>query len=172
MKNSKSKLMLLSERNLAGFSIMVNDNVFQDHAVVPDNERELCFHKQACTYKPYCIFFHPEGQGEERRWKQNTNKIAKICRYAEQGETCMRSVCTFYHPASRNNFPTSRNSNNVGFHWDQFREPPLSATGERMTSTRNVPSLPVRIPVIVRSNLKSRQEFPYLSRSLKGLSLD
>ena len=36
-----------------------------DHTIIPDHERELCFHKQACTYKPYCIFNHPEGQGDK-----------------------------------------------------------------------------------------------------------
>ena len=116
----------------------------------------------------------------------------------------MRSVCSFYHPARRNNlspsnkndfpsnrndfpsnknnFPSNRNNyqsnrneipsnrNIWGFHWGQGREPPLTEE-ERMTSTRNVPTIPVRIPVIVR-NLGSRQEFPELGKSLKGLSLD
>ena len=27
-----------------------------DHSIIPDNERAICFNKQACTFKPFCIF--------------------------------------------------------------------------------------------------------------------
>ena len=72
----------------------------------------------------------------------------------------MRTVCNFYHPAVRNT--------NLGFHWDQYRKPPL----EEIQETGKIPSMPVRIPVIVRNNLLSRKEFPNLSQKLKGMSLD
>ena len=133
-----------------------------DHSVIPDSERELCFPKQSCTYKPYCIFLHPEGQGEDV-WQQNMRKVARVCRFTQNGNTCMRSYCTFYHPISLN---TS------SFHWDHASKPPLKETDERMTSTKNIPIIPIRIPVIVKNNLKSRKEFPELSQSLKGMSLD
>ena len=96
-------------------------------------------------------------------WKQSLNRVAKICRFAERGEICMRSVCSFYHPAIRND---------LGFHWEQQMKPPLAERMERMTSTQNIQPVPIRIPVIVKNNLQSRKEFPELSRSLKGMSLD
>ena len=74
----------------------------------------------------------------------------------------MHDVSSFYHPAVRNN---------LGFHWAQQRKPPLRDV-EIMISTEKIPSVPVRIPVIVRNNLQSRKKFPELSQSLKGLSLD
>ena len=49
-----------------------------DHSVIPFQEREECFHKNTCKYKPFCIFFHPEGQGEGI-WEQNRSKPAQIC---------------------------------------------------------------------------------------------
>ena len=51
-------------------------------------------------------------------------------------------------------------------------EPPLRE--ERMTSTKNIQNVPIRIPVIVRNNfqLHSKKEFPDMSVSLKGLALD
>ena len=135
-----------------------------DHTVTPENKRELCFHKEKCSYKPYCIFFHPEGQ-TEGGWQQSRNKVAKICRYAEQGNICLRSICNFYHPSLRNN---------SDFHWDQQREPPLIEETERMSSPHLFHKAPVRVPVIVSNNLqlKSKKEFPDLTVSLKGLALD
>ena len=59
--------------------------------MIPDNEREVCFHKESCTFKPHCIFFHPEGQGDDG-WKQDRRNPAKLCRYTENGGTCMRSL--------------------------------------------------------------------------------
>ena len=95
----------------------------------------------------------------------NRNKVARICRYAEQGKTCMRSICSFYHPSIRNN---------LGLHWEQQMEPPLIEESERMTSTKNIQNVAIRIPVIVRNNLQlhSKKEFPDLSVSLKRLALD
>ena len=126
-----------------------------DHTVVPDAEREHCFHKQACVYKPNCIFFHPEGQKEEV-WEHSKKKAAKICKYAEQGLACLRNICNFYHPAPRNN---------VGHH----KQPPLQTQRvEEMTSTM----IPMRIPVIVKNTFQTRKEFPELSVSLEGLAID
>ena len=52
-----------------------------DHSEIPFIERQLCL------FKPHCIFFHPECQGEEI-WEQNKAKAAKICKFAERGEIC------------------------------------------------------------------------------------
>ena len=49
-----------------------------DHSIIPFNEREVCFHNQNCQYKPFCIFYHPEGQ-REGDWQTNFKKT-KICR--------------------------------------------------------------------------------------------
>ena len=57
-------------RNGLGKCMPRSGNCMFDHTIIPDHERELCFHKHACTYKPYCIFFHPEGQ-EEEEWLTN-----------------------------------------------------------------------------------------------------
>ena len=127
-----------------------------DHTIIPFNEREQCFHKQACQYKPNCIFFHPEGQGEEV-WELNKRKASQICHYAGIGELCLRLICSFFHPPRRNT--------DLGFQWGQPREPP-------MTPTKNSQTTPMRIPVIVRNNLMSRKDFPELSQNLEGLSLD
>ena len=84
----------------------------------------------------------------------------------------MRTVCSFYHPFVRQNLgfqPAVRE--NLGFHWDQHRQPPPKRE-EMMTSTRKIPSVPVRLPGIVTANLQSRKEFPDLCQSLKGFSLD
>jgi hypothetical protein len=130
-----------------------------DHTIIPFNEREKCFHKQACQYKPNCIFFHPEGQGDEV-WEVNKRrKVSQICHYAEKGETCLRSVCSFFHPPSRDS--------GLGFHSGQPREPPLMETMERMTSIKT----PLRKSVIVMNNLNSRKEFPELSRSMEEMTL-
>ena len=80
-----------------------------DHTVVPDNERELCFHKEACKFKPHCIYFQPEGQ-ENSLWEE-VRKSSKICCYTVNGQTCWRSVCSYVQ--------TTR-GNNLGFHWERF----------------------------------------------------
>ena len=109
-----------------------------DHSVIPDNEREGCFHKESCTFEPHCIFFHPEGQVDDG-WKQDRRNPAKLCHYTENGRTCMRSVCSFFHPP--------RVSSSV-FHWEQTMKPPL----------RNMEEIaPVRIPVIVRNRMTNNK---------------
>ena len=133
-----------------------------DHSIIPDNKREVCFHKEACSYKPHCIFLHPEGQGEDI-WLQNKRKTSKVCRFTENGNTCMRSYCSFFHPTSRNN---------SFFHWDQASRFPLIEREGVMTSTKNIPMMPMRVPVIVKNNLMSRKQFPDLSHSMKEMSLD
>ena len=106
-----------------------------DHTVIPFEQRELCRNNEQCRYRPYCIYFHPEGQKTEV-WQVYRNKSAKICHYAEKGETCMRAICNFYHPLN----PVT----GLGFHWDQLREPPPTLeTPRRMTSTQKVPE---RVP--------------------------
>ena len=126
-----------------------------DHSIIPFDQREVCFHKQACSFKPNCIFYHPEGQNEV--WQTNVKNAVKICRYAENGVQCMRSECTFYHPSIRKN---------QGFHWEQMMKPPLAKSSNMMTSTIKTP---VRIPVIVRNQQKEKED---LSQTLKGLALD
>ena len=125
---------------------------------------ELCFHKQACKFKPNCIFLHPEGQ-QKGEWQINKNKVAKMCHYSQQGKPCLRYVCNFYHSPS---------GQNLDFHWDQRIEPPLVDRTGRTTSTMNFKKVPNRISVIVKNNLnlQSKQEFPDLGTSMKGISLD
>ena len=106
-----------------------------NHIIVPESERELCFHKQACKFKPNCIFLHPEGQ-QKGEWQINTNKVAKMCHYSQQGKPCLRFVCNFYHSPS---------GQNLDFHWDQRIEPPLVDLTGRTTSTMNFKKVPNRI---------------------------
>ena len=115
-----------------------------------------CFHKQNCRYRPFCIFFHPEGQ-IEGNWQTDSKRVAKICRYAQNGELCMRSECNFYHPAM---------GNIQGFHLEQLMKPPILRGTSRMTSTANVPA---RIPVIVLNQKKLNKD---LSQCLKGLAIN
>ena len=143
---------------------MVKVNVNQelgriDHSVIPFSEKELCRHTERCPYKPNCIFFHPEDEKEEQ-WKTSRTKVAKICRYSENGQTCMRAVCHYYHPIA--------NIKMLVFHWDQLTKPPLRTMPEMMSSTQKIPP---RVPVIVK-NMMSKEEFPDLHQSLKGLALD
>ena len=70
--------------NTAKVSMPPSGHCNFDQTVVPDTEREHCFHKQAYVYKPNCIFFYPVGQREEV-WEHNKNKAAKLYKYAEQG---------------------------------------------------------------------------------------
>ena len=126
-----------------------------DHSVIPFNEREVCFHKQKCQYKPFCIFYHPEGQ-REGDWQTNFKKT-KICRYAENNEICTRSECHFFHPTLRNN---------QGFHGEPLRKPPIMKRTEMMTSTSKTP---MRLPVIVLNHEKLNQD---LSQGIKVMKLD
>ena len=113
-----------------------------DHSIIPFSERQECFHKQACRYKPYCIFYHPEGQKTEN-WQTNKKKVSKVCHNYQQGLACTRSECTFYHPVVRNY---------QDFQWDQLKKPP------KMT----------RVPVIVKNNHSLNNP----SQSLRGWDLD
>ena len=131
-----------------------------DHSVIPFSERELCFQKQECRYKPFCIFFHPEGQTEEV-WEQNKGKEAKICIFAEKGVKCLRSFCRFFHPTIRKI---------SDFHWDQPSKPPLMEREEMLTES--FPTLPQRVPVIVKNRGVLRQEIPNLIQGLKKMTLN
>ena len=62
-----------------------------DHSEISFIERQLCLFKQKCKFKPHCIYFHPECQGEEI-WEQNKAKAAKICHFAGRGEICVDST--------------------------------------------------------------------------------
>ena len=119
-----------------------------DHSIIPFSERQECFHKQSCKYKPYCIFYHPEGQNIEN-WQMNTRKVSKICHYSQQGLNCMRSECRYYHPVIKNY---------QDFQMDHLKKPPIM-----------INSLTVkRVPVIVKNtNLMN-----YLSQSLKGMEME
>ena len=119
-----------------------------DHNIIPFSQRQECYHKQSCKFKPYCIFYHPEGQSVEN-WQINSNKVSKICYYSQQGLECVRSLCRFYYPVIRND---------QGFHWGQVTEPPI-----------NMNPLPVnRVPVIV----KNTSLMNYLNQSVKRMSLE
>ena len=131
-----------------------------DHTVIPDNEREICFHKEKCSYKPYCIFFHPEGQGRVDFMFQKRGS-SKICRFEESGIRCPRSVCSFFHPSSH---PSMRNSG--GFQWDQERQPPPMKEQE----TESIKILPKRVPVIVKRAAK--ESLQDLNQSLKKMNLN
>ena len=138
-----------------------------DHTIIPENERELCFHKEACSYKPNCIFFHPEGQDDDL-WEQNKRKTARICRFAENGQICMRAYCNFYHPSVRNS---------SGFHWNQPTKPPqiLRRETEKPTVQMRetvIPTLPMRIPVIVRRKENVKSKIQELNQSLVGMALN
>ena len=147
-----------------------------DHTIIPDSERELCFHKKACSYKPRCIFFHPEGQDTEE-WKQ-MKKPSKICRSTLNGGTCMKSVCQFYHPAIMNSaveLPTRRNTS--GFHPESLKKPPF---GAQMTNgfptieetMSKIPNLSPRVSVIVKNLKKQTNQMKDLSQSLGVMNLD
>ena len=143
LENWKSKKPCRFYRNGEGNCIPRNGKECEfSHSVIPFSERQECYHKQACKYKPYCIFFHPEGQKVEN-WQKNTRNVLKICHYNQQGLACMRSECSFYHPLVRNN---------QGFHWDQLKKPPL-----------------VTNPTLM---MKNKNPLNKLSQSLKGLELD
>ena len=121
-------------RNGEGFCNPRSGSCQYDHTIIPDNEREPCFHKQKCSYKPYCIFYHPEGQDADV-W-QSSRKVAKVCHYIQNGEVCIRTHFNFFHP--------SVVTEEQDFQRDQVRKPPLVEPA--MTSTmESIPRLPRRI---------------------------
>ena len=65
-----------------------------DHSLV---ERELCFHKQNCHYKPNCIFFHPEGQ-EEEEWRENRRKSKLVSLYSKWRN--MFAICLQFYSSN------------------------------------------------------------------------
>ena len=142
-ENWKSKKPCRFFRNGEGNCIPRNGLECEfSHSVIPFSERQECHHKQSCKFKPYCIFFHPEGQKVEN-WQKNTKNVLKICYYNQQGLACIRSVCSFYHPLVRNQ---------QGFQWDHLKKPPI------MTN-----------PTLI---MKNKNPLNKLSQSLKGLDLD
>ena len=170
IKSSELKICIQSQlairKDLADISEMFRDSVNQDQALVSLTIQLFLMEKGrfVSTKKHvdinHIVSFSILKARVTMVGRLIDQKFLKICRFAEQGEQCMRTVCNFYHPAVRNT--------NLGFHWDQYRKPPLEESQEMMTSTGKIPSMPVRIPVIVRNNLLSRKEFPELSQKLKG----
>ena len=123
-----------------------------DHSIIPDNQRELCRHKQACKYKPYCIFLHPEGQLEQE-WQPVRKNPARICVFSVNGGTCMKSICNFFHPTAQRSYEPIMKSSD--FHQQSVKEPPLYPQSQEGSVSRmsidNLPLLPMRVPVIVRN---------------------
>ena len=126
-----------------------------------NNKREACFYKEACKHKQFCILYFPEDQVEDA-WMFQKRKSAKICRYVENGETCLISTCNFFHPAFHPaSFPAMRNVS--GFQWEQNKEPPL------MEELVNIPKLPKR--VIVRMS-RTKEDIQEVNQSLKKMNLN
>ena len=142
-RNWKSKKPCRYFRNGEGNCSPRNGGECQfNHEIIPFTERQECFHKQSCKYKPYCIFYHPEGQKIEN-WQKSTRKVSKICYNHMQGMVCVKSNCSFYHPIVQDY---------QDFQWEQLKKPPI------MT----------RVPVIV----KNKNPLNNLSQSLKSWKLD
>ena len=137
-----------------------------DHSIIPDHERELCFHKQACKYKPYCIFLHPEGQDEQ--WQPVRKHQARICIFSVNGGICKKVVCNFFHPPPG---AGSVFSNNLGFHQENIKEPPLETQVQippESIEMESFPLLPKRVPVIVKNTQKQTEiMIKSLSQKLK-----
>ena len=137
-----------------------------DHSIIPDHERELCFHKQACKYKPYCIFLHPEGQAEQ--WQPVRKHQARICIFSVNGGICKKVVCNFFHPPPG---AGSVFSNNLGFHQENIKEPPLKTQVQippEIIEMESFPLLPKRVPVIVKNTHKQTEiMMKILSQKLK-----
>ena len=143
-----------------------------DHSIIPDNERQLCHHKEACKYKPYCIFLHPEGQPEQK-WQPVRKHPARICVFTVNGGICRKVVCHFYHPT-----PAAMNSelesvtNNLGFQSENIKEPPLETQARiippEIIEMESFPLLPKRVPVIVKNTqIQTEVMIKSLSQKLK-----
>ena len=150
-------------RNGQGVCSSRSGSCAYDLTIIPDAERELCHHKNACSYKPYCIFFHTEGQGDDS-WQTNQRKVAKICRYVENGGSCTRSSCGFFHPSVA--------SVTQGFQWDQVRKPPLEVMPMTFSSVTEIPLLPMRIPVIVRNKMVQKEQLEESNQGLMEMNLE
>ena len=149
MNNWRSKKPCRFFRNGEGVCSPRNGRECEfDHDIIPFSDRQECYNKHLCHYKPYCIYYHPEGQNVEN-WQKNKKKVSKVCYYVQQGLVCMRSECNFYHPTT---------SNYQGFQWELLKKPPIITN----------PIKKMRVPVIV----KNKNQVNRLSQSLKGLELD
>ena len=137
-----------------------------DHSIIPDNERELCHHKQDCRYKPYCIFLHPEGQLEQK-WQPVRKNAARICVFTVNGGTCTRQVCHFFHPSVQDE---QISMSRLGFHKQSLKKPPLIP--QQNMSLTSIPLLPMRVPVIVWNKKDSTDTMVRnLSQKLEETSL-
>ena len=142
--NMKSKKPCRFFRNGEGKCSPRNGEECQfDHSIIPFSQRQECFHKQSCKFKPYCIFFHPEGQNVES-WQKSTNRVSKICHYSQQGINCTRSECRYYHPEIKNY---------QGFQWEQVKKPPIMTNP---TSLERVPVIVKNINVLKKLSLSMR----------------
>ena len=132
-----------------------------DHSFIPFNQRELCRHKHQCTYKPYCIFYHPED-------KENLkNEPSKTCKFSSQGVDCNRNNCMYVHPTN----------SGLGFHWEQLREPPPKSNWTDSSQTMMTSTWIERVPVIVMNKRRmqmeeEKEETLSLTRSIKDLGLN
>ena len=140
-------------RNGEGSCNPKNGHCNYDHNIIPFVERAECLHKQNCQFKPYCIFYHPEGQGNLN--VQNVRNDRRLCRFAANGVTCPRKQCSFYHPLERNS---------QGFQREQQVEPPPLSIQGNMEKER-----PVRVSVIVMNQKKNKT---MLSQTLTSLNLN
>ena len=106
-----------------------------NHGIITFSEGQECFHKESCKCKPYCIFYHPEGQKLEN-WQKNKKKVAKMCHYSQKGMVCFRSKCNFYHQSIMKS---------QVFQWEQLKRSPKITSPLTMT----------RVPVMVK-NMKQQ----------------
>ena len=139
------------------------------HDVVPENERQRCRHKEACVFKPHCVFFHPEGQRNEG-WSQSRKSI-KICFSAQKGLPCYRSVCLYAHPYVRNPMGIAQD-----FHQSAQKKPPLNVSVEEIMSVEglsidNFPMLTPRVSVIVRNPVPKSSTMKDLVQNLKVVKI-
>ena len=118
-----------------------------DHTIIPFSQRQECHHKLSCKFKPFCIFYHPEGQNVES-WQNNTRKVSKICYYSQQNLTCMRSECKYYHPEIKNY---------QGFQWNRVKKPPMAMNSNTIK----------RVSVIV----KNTNVVKHLRQSVRSMDL-
>ena len=139
------------------------------HDIVPENERQLCRHREACVFKPHCVFFHPEGQRNEE-WSQRRKSI-KICFSAQKGIPCYKPVCLYAHPYVGNPMGV-----NQDFHQTVQKEPPLNVSVEEIMSVGglsidNFPMLHPRVSVIVRNPVPVSSTMKDLVQNLKVVKI-
>ena len=164
-QNVKKKRPCRFFQNGAGKCVPPSGTCAYDHTIIPDSERELCRHKEARTYQPNCIFFHPEKQSFGG-WQQHIRKSFKVCHSSLKGEPCLRPVCLFAHPYV--------NNGQSSFHTELFNAPPMNLRAEPMMeasqmSITNLPQLPMRVSVIVKNVVDPVKE---LSQNMKEVNLE